>query len=97
MYTKIFPNPLDKPDIVVYTYYVVSNGAATPKQPRRRKMKKVNLYGEDGIAIYLDSYGDLCDRKDATVRVIGHATYTCSADDAEQKIQRAYAARCATK
>ena len=38
-------------------------------------MKTINLYGEDGIAVYVDSYGDIVDRKEAVRCIIGHACY----------------------
>jgi hypothetical protein len=53
----------------------------------------VNLYGDDGIAIYLNNDGDICDRSEAYVRVIGHRLYCCSAEQAADKIRDAYLAR----
>ena len=39
-------------------------------------MKIVNLYGEDGIAVYVDRYGDPTDfPPEAVKKIIGHACY----------------------
>ena len=54
-------------------------------------MKVINLYDEDGIEIMLDQYGDVTDViQRAEVKVIGHATYCCSLDEAQQKIRKAF-------
>lgn len=55
----------------------------------------VNLYGEDGVAVYVDQYGDWSVDRDelhaaSAVRVIGHAVYACSVEDAERAIASEY-------
>lgn len=58
-------------------------------------MKNVNLYGEDGIAVHIDQWGDVVEAKDetATLRVVGHAAYACSLDEARESIRREYLRR----
>lgn len=54
---------------------------------------KTDLYGEDdGITIGLTQYGDICKPSDddCALRVIGHAMYACSAEQAEHKIRAEY-------
>ena len=59
------------------------------------KINTVNLYDEDGIATYLTADFDICDPtdSDAVIRVIGHAIYACSAEQADQAIRAAYLKR----
>ena len=52
----------------------------------------VNLYNQDGIAIFLTEWHDICNRDEAAVRVVGHDFYHGSLEDAEQSIRRAYLA-----
>jgi hypothetical protein len=58
--------------------------------PNRSRAPTVNLYGEDGIAVYLSAYHDICDRDEAVVRVVGHDLYHGSVEEAERSIRRAY-------
>lgn len=69
----------------------------TTKYPRPTT-RTVNLYGEDGIVIWIDQYGDydpdpgsLLDGP--VVRVVGHALYTCTLDDAHRRIRDGYVAQ----
>lgn len=59
------------------------------------QIKTINLYGEDGIVIYLSEYHDICTRDEAIVRVVGHRLYASSVEDAEQSIRAAYLQRVA--
>ena len=58
-------------------------------------MKTINLYAEDGIAIHLTADYDICNANDddAEIKVIGHAAYVCSAEEADRKIRSAYLQR----
>lgn len=60
--------------------------------PNCSRIPTVNLYGEDGIAIYMSAYHDICDCDEAVVRVVGHDLYYGSMEDAERSIRRAYLA-----
>jgi hypothetical protein len=53
-------------------------------------IKTINLYNEDGIAIYLSEHYDVCSKDEATVRVVGHRLYVSSVEDAENAIRAAY-------
>jgi hypothetical protein len=55
-----------------------------------QKIATINLYGEDGIAVYLTDLYDLCGRDEAAIRVIGHRIYASSMEEAEQSIRAAY-------
>ena len=58
----------------------------------KTKIETVNLYGENGITIGLTAELDIVapEDPDATLRVVGHRLYACSADEAEVLIQQAY-------
>ncbi len=58
--------------------------------PNHSRVTTVDLYGEDGIAIYLSADHDICERDEAVVRVVGHDLYHGSIEDAERTIRRAY-------
>jgi hypothetical protein len=59
------------------------------------KIRTVNLYGENGIAISLTADNDICQPSDfdAAVKVIGHAAYVGSLSDAERSIRSEYLRR----
>jgi hypothetical protein len=52
----------------------------------------LDLYGEDGVAIWLSRYGDVCANRDedSLVRVSGHSLYVCTLEEAREQIARAY-------
>lgn len=56
-------------------------------------MTTIHLHGDspEGIRILLDRYGDILDPRDANtavVRVIGHAVYACSLEEARNSLRR---------
>jgi hypothetical protein len=62
------------------------------------KMTTINLYGEDGFAIHVNLYGDIVPHLERgqfgpVAKVIGHDTYLCSTEEAEQKILAEYQRR----
>lgn len=55
------------------------------------KIPSTNLFGEDGITIYLDAYFDICERAEASVRVTGREIYGGMTMEAvHQSIRSAY-------
>ena len=59
------------------------------------KIQTINLYNESGIAIGLTVDHDICalDDSDLAVRVVGHAAYCVSAQDAARNIRAEYLRR----
>jgi hypothetical protein len=59
------------------------------------QIKTINLYGRDGIAIYLNADHDICNDapQEAVVKVIGHSLYATSIEQAEASIRAAYLER----
>jgi hypothetical protein len=60
-------------------------------------MKTYNLYGEDGFAVYLSQWGDICPARRGVVKVIGYALYCCSSEEAGRKVRAAYLATADAK
>lgn len=55
-------------------------------------MTTVNLYGEDGLSVYLTEEHDICDRddEDCAIQVIGHRLYANTLEGAHRSIRDAY-------
>lgn len=62
--------------------------------PSRSKVPTVNLYGENGIAVFLSEHHDLCEASDAVVRVVGRAIYGgMTLDQCHDSIRASYLAK----
>ena len=77
------------------TYTMINKQGASNQISDHATPKNINLYGEDGIAVYLTADHDICNANDADaeIKVIGHAAYVCSAAEADRKIRSAYLTR----
>lgn len=81
---------------------VIDHAEATQYRPCGRKptaresaIEKINMYGEDGIAVALTADGDTCESKDddCALLIIGHQAYASSVEEAHRSIRREFLAK----